>query len=896
MRWMTWAVVAVCWSVRVCRSDEPMVPQPPPRVPAFAGQSLPQPPQQGMPWTVPATTLPEPLVSTTTFLFEHGCADPRGCEYRVISVPVGDVWGGDRGAALIKTHGWVLPGEGKERFAVCWNGLVYPAIEVGEVASLAGILPQKANNYGMHTAVPESQFVAAGGVRYLHVCQLLRLGEVELAQKYWVLLNGIEDRSHEVDPFMMVASEWLWAGFDRAVCAHMRGDHRLSLLTAEPLVRFRSDYEAEAKRRGFPRRRHPDDRAKDVFEFLSPLDSLLADQRRRVDAFQVERVLESTPETYADQAARVTALIRDLEEVSARQWGQPGGVNLVDSPIINALIVEGQAAVEPLIECYETDERLTRSVSFGRDFHTGRNLIPVYKAALVALGGILETRQFDSSVAVEERVRMSEKEYRTRIAANIRKLWEATGQLSREERWFRVLADDQATRQQWVEAAYSITMPADVSTDGFWVTTPSRKNGVVPPMKGESLRSHENPSVAELLARRSDQITKSPKAHENSTARLYEYEAAAKMAIFLAKWDAKSSLPTLSRRMDDCFREMASTQIQTDAVNHLAPELSRLTQESLAAGDSSKLEQYYQWLEKTPVDMLLDIPRDEEKLFAPFWLKPDLPESQEYAERMFNGTSSPWNPLDRVKTRGLLEPENLVISPMLSVPAFRKQVLRNLSNVDHAGTVSLKDNTLLIQTGTRSRGVGQLDLKDPDLPKPGERREFRKSDDYASKLSQLHGAPCFQLYWPLKKRDEGLTRMRQFVEDWGARYSSPVPAHAAIYEPFREKAFFSMPPLDRPATEEDVKQRRAIFSLGTLQPTRRVDIQPFPLSARWLKSQDAPRSLKTGEVEYVQIGFIWQAEEVQEGDQWKRYYGFVGRHSICKVPAEEIELNPGPPP
>jgi len=57
------------------------------------------------------------------------------------------------------------------------------------------------------------------------------------------------------------------------------------------------------------------------------------------------------------------------------------------SPIVQALEQEGESAVEPLLECFANDDRLTRSVSFGRDFQLERNLIPVARAAQAALGG-----------------------------------------------------------------------------------------------------------------------------------------------------------------------------------------------------------------------------------------------------------------------------------------------------------------------------------------------------------------------------------------------------------------------------------------------------------------------------------------------------------------------------
>ena len=111
----------------VLRGSAPaMTTSPSPAPPTFAGAALPTPPQQTSPWTPPAG-LPGPLVSAATTLFDQGLADPRGGDYRQVSVAVGNVWSGDGGVA--RTHAWVLPVDtpGGQRFAVCWNGLVYPA-------------------------------------------------------------------------------------------------------------------------------------------------------------------------------------------------------------------------------------------------------------------------------------------------------------------------------------------------------------------------------------------------------------------------------------------------------------------------------------------------------------------------------------------------------------------------------------------------------------------------------------------------------------------------------------------------------------------------------------------------------------------------------------------------
>ena len=49
-----------------------------------------------------------------------------------------------------------------------------------------------------------------------------------------------------------------------------------------------------------------------------------------------------TPPAGADKKARIAALIADLDQVFARQFGQPGGVSLGESPIVKALIARGR--------------------------------------------------------------------------------------------------------------------------------------------------------------------------------------------------------------------------------------------------------------------------------------------------------------------------------------------------------------------------------------------------------------------------------------------------------------------------------------------------------------------------------------------------------------------------
>jgi hypothetical protein len=99
-------------------------------------EALPEPPMQRAGLSPDNAGLPADLLSATRRLFDQGLADPRGCEYRMIAVGTGSCWSGDGG--VVDCHGWALPSAhaGAQRFAVCWNGLVYPAVRVGEKADL----------------------------------------------------------------------------------------------------------------------------------------------------------------------------------------------------------------------------------------------------------------------------------------------------------------------------------------------------------------------------------------------------------------------------------------------------------------------------------------------------------------------------------------------------------------------------------------------------------------------------------------------------------------------------------------------------------------------------------------------------------------------------------------
>jgi hypothetical protein len=103
-------------------------------------------------------------------------------------------------------------------------------------------------------------------------------------------------------------------------------------------------------------------------------------------------------------------------------------------------------------------------------------------------------------------------------------------------------------------------------------------------------------------------------------------------------------------------------------------------------------------------------------------------------------------------------------------------------------------------------------------------------------------------------------------------------------------------PRERPATLEDIRAARVIFSLEGQGAVRLLNVPALPIKARWVTMKDTPVDLQRADGtvyrEFDQDGRIWQAEEVRadRGDRWERHFGFVGHHVIARAPAAEVEL------
>lgn len=882
--------------------------------PLFQGAGIPAPPRQNQEWIVPANALPGGVADAVAELFKEGLADPRGCEYREIQVVVGSCWGG---SDVMKTHGWVLPSAEKQRFAVCWSGLVYPVVAVGEPASVKDDITaalkkdeaqldearqrdeqsekqrqDEAKRQGTEyqrvdwprrwntRVTPEPLGIAHEALRPIKAALLLRLGETELAEKVWSQWFGVKLQEQAEDPYLTLANDWTWSLFDRAICAHIRGDDRLALASAMQLQALQPVVDATAARRGVPRRDNGQGGKAPYLGFLDQLPDLVADEQRRVKepAYTPVLQMEQSPQG----RARILALVRDLELVSARQTSQPGGVNLAGDPIVQALVKCGDDAVEPLLDCLETDRRLTRSVRFWRDFAPSRTIIGVHEAAYVALAGILQTDFFGVGSTGDSLTAHGE-EGRKEVAAGIRAYWKRFKGLTLQERWYEVLRDDKAPPGQWLEAADNIVQDSDVDVQrssmfgGGWTSLPARTPGQVVPMRGEPLRAKTNPGVSDLLLKRISATAPDPDQTQLG------------LALALAKWDGKNHFEDLRKLTAGLAQRFSSPQNRDSA----GAGLLRLYQARIDAGDPKALSEYAAWVVTVPregLGFLVD------SLFEILWQHPADPDIRGAAHQLFEDPSSPWVPLIKKSAYGA---DSLFRSPLVGLPEFRTELRRGLADKSPAGSATIESSgyvNVSVDNGWSGGGGGSW-LEDKTAPPVGTLVHFRMCDLYAQQLSGIEGFPKFEFYWPESQREQAIAACLAHLQHYGDLYQY-LPQDRYDYEyagAGRPEAQIHFPRLDRPATPDDVAQNRAIFALDG---QRRVwKLPQFPMRASWATLRDNPEqgvSMVDGKAKdvivYATEGRVFQAEEVLVDGKWRRYFGFVGPFHLAKVPASEIEF------
>lgn len=777
--------------------------------------------------------------------FANWLTDPRGGRRARFTARQRTAWGETKDVERV---GWLFPatdgkpGEpAKPARAVFDDGEELPAPAKYEDADLAADAAKQ---------IEAARRGIEGSVDPVDAACLCRLGREDLAAQLLFLVRGNGD-ALTVDLDRPPASG-AWRAFADGVHAYMVRADDEALVHLERLARLYPDH----------------------VDAFGPGAALLADLKRRKAEGTFGKPPGPPPDGFDDWPAdkKVARLVHDLEDVDARQRGQPGGVDLSDDPRVKKLIDLGEAAVPALIDCIEKDKRLTRTVHFWRDFAQSRGVIAVREPALVAVMSILGTSLFEP-IATGDNFTNRGEDAAGETARRLRAYWDRYGKLPYDRRMMALLTDPAAKPDAALEAAYNLAHLGEKRTIGTMVWT----GGVAERRAGPSpvIARFNAPTVAE--------------------AALAAYDR--HIASLAGKKDAGQDRAGAEHGWDDVFMTLGDGRI--------AAELSRRFD---AAGGPGVLavDATHERLRWAVVCFVLNDPGPLRQMAAEFQfgtlaLPPADPDETsavsqpparmleavidkferagtDYCDAALWAVVEPRHPfhaLCRDAVRESLtgyrgDSQRTWFGHPFFVPLLRA----DLDQVEPTGTTyKIEDDRLITEGGGGwgCQGIPDL-LADPAARRPT--APGRACDPAATKLADcLFGAPA---YHPLlTDADARLAALRQYVDRYGRQLRrATAPERKVLGENHYGPLFLpDLPPLGRPATAADVAAGRAVFELGG--KGRVVADLGLPAVARlkWDGGGDkAPWVL------------VVQAERVEDG---RVRYGTIGRRAVRAVDADE---------
>jgi hypothetical protein len=683
----------------------------------------------GRPWDGKgAEAFKGPYATALKELLAVGFPDPAGLVYHKIEIPTGTCWGGDAGVA--ETEGWLLPAEKDAAvFAITWNGLVYPVVRAlgpadleKSIQSLMAITERPHGPFGWQGGEPgEVRPDQAAGIHGLFLTRLNQAAAVDFLLKH---RDGVPKNLT-----LAMADEWAFNLYDRAVCAHMRGDSKLALASLRELERIRPALmkllvpgEGEKPHHGWT-----------PLGWAHQAADLKTECERRIKNGSTGMLNEAE---FMAAKPDVADLIGALDRLAVRQDGQPGWVSFGKSPIIMALVAADAKAVEPLLDCLENDRRLTQSVHFWRDFSMDRTVLGVHEAALAALQQILATNYY-KVISTGANLTRGGDEARAKMVETIRADWLAHGKMTGMERAYRMLANDHADPDLWADAAASLFVGGE-------------QPDLSKPQPGDALRDGRAPSVGELLERRVARAVKKGEADL-----FYERRRCRLLSCLLA-WEPDRGRPVIAKQVDawlaDGSWKTAAREPIANFINRSvndAPDLLRLFEVMAWSSEAHDFNDF------GPGETVTEV-------LAKFGDSPLLKRSR---EGLFTDPKSPWC------LAHITGPE---LSRMFEIwhkkklpfrEPFRKALLQALTNDEVAGTAML-DPENPGRWKCAFKGYNQS-YKIPDDPafnlKPGDKVTVRNKDVVAKALGDPvpQGKPKapVEYWWPKEKRDARIAEM-----------------------------------------------------------------------------------------------------------------------------------------
>jgi hypothetical protein len=710
--------------------------------------------------------------------------DPAGAERVAVKVTVRSVWGG-AGESL--AEGWHVVGkDGKLGRVYFTDGASIPAPAENARKKIDFVAECKARYTGKKLVKENSdddpfdrmRRTAIGAVdnddlavaAWLH-----RLGHDELAAKALAVA-----RKPEGDPEKRLRAELAWSAFAGMVHAYM----------------VRADEEALGHGERFIRMYAKGDGEKSYGQAGKIVDEL---KRRQKKGTFGKEPPKNPPAGFDqwDAGKKVAYWIDALEEVDARQHGQPGGVDFGDDPRVQALIKLGDPAVPALIDALEKDERLTRSVHFWRDFARSRTVLSVREAEVTALMSILRVSVFEPASTGDNLTARGE-DAAIELAKKLRSYWKEYGKLPFDERMMKVLTDPKTNFKAKREAADNL---ANLHNPRQYRTMfgPTIIGGEPPRKQNPAIAKFAKPTAAEAILAAMDAELKAHDAAKDKDAHGYERRRIESAYLnALGDLDDKRIGPELARRADNAkaLRErrqwayFAHFLDQPKAFAALAEDF-RAGKITLPAGEEGSDEL------GGMIGSLIDVGTPVANNALGALADRKHPQYAAVAKKVLSERTDgfdrgPWfaHPFCLSILRGGLDDS----TPTGGKFSIEKESLKRVEG-----------------SGWSSGGIPKF-LADPKSRKT--EAEERNCDRAADKLNSLVVAmpKCHPL---LKDNEDRLTAMKKTLDRFAGNYRRANWRERDILDASVWNPIFlpDIRPLDRAATDADVKAGKAIFHL-----------------------------------------------------------------------------------
>lgn len=427
-------------------------------------------------------------------LFKDFLFDPKGAERVAVKVTVRTVWGSE---SEDSADGWLVAGkDGKQRvFFIDGASIVAPPEKDRKKIDFVALCRARYDHKPPPKDDPENDEVfgrmrrnAVGAIDnndLANAAWLYRLGQEDLAAKALAAA-----RKPEGDALKQLRAELAWSAFAGLVHAYM----------------VRADEEALAHGEHFLKHYVKEDADK----YYAQAGKIVEELKRRQKKGTFGKLpAKELPADFAkwDADKKTAFLIDALEEVDARQRGQPGGVDLGSDSRVQGLILVGDPAVPALIDALEKDERLTRSVHFWRDFARSRTVLSVREAVLTALMSILRVSVFEvASTGDNFTARGDDAAIQT--AKKLRAYWAEYGKMPFDERMMKILTDPKtkfAARREAADNLANLNNPRPYRT----MFGPTLIGFDPPPKLNPVIAKFSKPTVAEAILAAMDADLKS---------------------------------------------------------------------------------------------------------------------------------------------------------------------------------------------------------------------------------------------------------------------------------------------------------------------------------------------------------------------------------------------------